>query len=143
MDKKLYWASIALALIGTAVSIYMTAYKIIGDNRMCLGSGDCATVNNSKYAELGGFPVAGLGVVGYLAILAVLVVEQRGSQFFRENGIQLNFGLALIGFAFTLYLIYVEIALIKAICPFCVASQVTMSILFIITLIRLIKQFND
>jgi uncharacterized membrane protein len=139
MDKWLYRLLVALVVVGLLVSIYMTIYKITNDNRMCLGSGDCATVNNSRYAEVNNFPVAGLGVIGYSAILAVLLLERRGG-FFEQNGTLLIFGMALAGFLFTLWLIYVEIALIKALCPFCVASQAAMTVIFIISVIRLIRQ---
>ena len=57
-----------------------------------------------------------------------------------ENGTLVVFGLALVGFLFTLYLIYVELALIHALCPFCVTSQVTMTVLFILSVIRLVRQ---
>jgi len=50
------------------------------------------------------------------------------------------FGLAVTGFAFTLYLVYLEIFVIKALCPFCIASQITMTILFVLTIVRLIRQ---
>ena len=143
MDKRLYQVAIALAILGVAVSIYMTIYKITLNNAMCVGSHACADVNNSQYSAIYGFPVAGVGVLGYLAILGTLILETRGSAFFKENAVMLNFGLALIGFAFTLYLVYVELVLIKALCPFCVTSQVTMTILFIVSSIRLIKQLND
>ncbi|MEW6403100.1 MAG: vitamin K epoxide reductase family protein [Chloroflexota bacterium] len=139
MDKWLYRLSVALVIVGLLVSIYMTVYKISNDNRMCLGSGDCATVNNSPYAEVNGFPVAGLGVIGYGALLAVLVLEPRNG-FFRQNGTLLNFGMALTGFLFTLWLIYVEIVEIKALCPFCVTSQVAMTLIFILAVMRLIRQ---
>jgi uncharacterized membrane protein len=48
--------------------------------------------------------------------------------------------MALTGFLFTLYLIYVEFALLNAICPFCLTSQISMTIIFIISVIRLIRQ---
>ena len=50
------------------------------------------------------------------------------------------FGLAITGFVFTLYLVYLEIYVIKALCPFCITSQITMTILFFITVTRLIRQ---
>ncbi len=141
MDKKLYWASVALAALGALVSIYMTIYKWTDNNTMCLGSGDCATVNESAYSEVFGIPVALVGVGGYLVMLAVLVLEKYGkSKFFKENGPLSVFGLGVGGFGFTLYLVYVEAFILKAWCPFCVASQVTMTILFIITIIRLVRQ---
>lgn len=141
MEKKLYWASVALAVVGTLVSIYMTIYKLTDNNAMCLGSGDCSTVNASSYSEIYGTPVALVGVAGYLAILAALLLEQYGKgKFFKENGPLAVFGLGVGGFGFTLYLVYVEAFILEAWCPFCVVSQITMTILFIITIIRLVRQ---
>jgi len=138
MDKWLYRASFALVIVGLLVSIYMTIYKLTSNDSMCLGSGDCSTVNASIYSEVNGIPVAAVGVFGYLAILGVLLFENRNS-FFRQNGTLMIFGMALTGFIFTVWLIYVEIALLKAICPFCVTSQVAMTLIFIMAVIRLIK----
>jgi len=138
MEKWLYRTLIAFTIIGLLVSIYMTIYKITSNNAMCLGSGDCSTVNSSPYSEVNGIPVAGIGVLGYAAILAALFFEKR-NKFFRENGTLLVFGMALTGFLFTVWLIYVEIALLKALCPFCVTSQVAMTIIFILAVVRLIK----
>ena len=50
------------------------------------------------------------------------------------------FALSLLGFLFTVYLVFVEVALIKAFCPFCVTSQVAMTLIFILSVVRLIKQ---
>ena len=139
MDKWLYRVSVALVVVGLLVSIYMTIYKITGDKGMCLGSGDCSTVNASKYADVNGIPVAVFGMVGYAAILAVHYFENR-NRFFKQNSTLMIFGMALTGFIFTVWLIYIEIALLKALCPFCVTSQVAMTIIFIIAVVRLIKQ---
>jgi uncharacterized membrane protein len=139
MDKRLYRASVALAIVGLLVSIYMTIYKITANNAMCLGSGDCSTVNASRYSEVNGIPVALIGVLGYLAILAVHLFENR-NRFFAQNSAMMIFGMALTGFLFTFWLIYVEVALLKALCPFCVTSQAAMTIIFIIAVMRLIKQ---
>ncbi|MEN9564455.1 MAG: hypothetical protein RIR73_2699 [Chloroflexota bacterium] len=138
MDKWLYRASIALVIIGLAVSIYMTIYKISGNDGMCLGSGDCSTVNASRFSEVNGIPVAVFGIIGYAAILFVHIFETR-NEFFRKNGTLLIFGMGLTGFLFTLWLVYVELVLLNAICPFCVTSQVTMTIIFIIAVVRLFK----
>lgn len=139
MDKRLKQITIALSVIGLLVSIYMTIYKVTSNEAMCVGSSGCSEVNASRYSEVNGIPVAVLGVVGYAAILALLFLEER-SGFFRENGTMMFFGISLVGFLFTLYLIYVEVALIKAYCPFCLTSQAVMSVIFIISVIRLIRQ---
>lgn len=144
MDKKLYWSAVALTAFGLLDSIYMTAYKYIyeltSSNAMCLGSGDCSTVNASSYSEIYGIPVALVGVGGYLAILALLLLERQANPFWKQNLPLAVFGLSVGGFGFTLYLVYVEAFILKAWCPFCVASQVTMTILFFLTIIRLARQ---
>ena len=139
MDKWLYRASVALVVLGLLVSIYMTIYKVTSNNAMCLGSGDCSTVNASSYSEVYGIPVAVFGVLGYAAILMVLYFENR-NRFLRQNSTLMIFGMALTGFLFTVWLIYVEVALLKALCPFCVTSQTAMTIIFIIAVMRLIRQ---
>jgi uncharacterized membrane protein len=139
MDKWLYRVSVALVALGLIISIYMTIYKATSNDALCLGSGDCSTVNASRYSEVYGIPVAAVGVAGYFAILLTHWYERR-DKFFQANGPMFIFGMALAGFLFTVYLIYVEIALIKALCPFCIASQVAMTIIFIISVTRLVRQ---
>jgi uncharacterized membrane protein len=138
MDKKLYWSTIIVSAIGIAISIYMTIFKLTDNAAMCLGNGGCSVVNASRYSEIYGIPVAVVGLGGYLAIVAALFLETR-SAFFKENGNLLAFGMALIGVMFTAYLTYLEIYVIKAICPFCVASAIAISMVFVLTLIRLVR----
>lgn len=139
MDRLLYRLSIALAILGILVSIYMTVFKLTQNESMCLGNGGCSIVNNSIYSEVYGIPVAVVGVAGYASILAALLAAGR-SAFLRQNGVMIIFGLALAGFLFTLYLIYVEVALIHALCPFCITSQITMTLLFILSVLRLARE---
>jgi len=138
MNKKLFYASVALSVIGLAVSIYMTVFKLSGNDGMCLGSGDCSTVNASIFSEVNGIPVAVFGIIGYTAILAVHFFENR-NPFFKNNATLMIFGMALTGFLFTLWLVYVELVLLKAICPFCVTSQIAMTLVFIIAVVRLFQ----
>lgn len=144
MDKRLHQALLVLTVIGAFVSIYMTIYKLTDNNAMCLGNGGCSAVNASPFSSINfspsfKVPVAAVGVLGYAAILVLVWLENRGG-FLRRNASLLVFGLALTGFLFTLYLIYIEIAIIKSICPFCLASQVTMTLIFVISVIRMIRQ---
>ena len=142
MDRRLSRITIALVaftIVGLLVSIYMTIYKITSNDSMCIGSKDCSVVNQSRYSEISGIPVAVIGVLGYAVILAVLLLE-RNPGFFKQNGTMLLFGLSLTGFLFTLYLIFLETALIKAYCPFCITSQAAMTIIFILSVIRVVRQ---
>ena len=139
MDKRLKQVIIVLTVLGLLVSIYMTIYKVTNNESMCIGSGGCSIVNASGYSSVRGIPVAVFGVLGYLTILALLYLENK-SEFFQTNGGMLQFAVTLTGFLFTVWLVYVEVALIKAYCPFCITSQVAMTIIFILTVIRVIKQ---
>ncbi len=139
MDKWLRRVSLALAIVGLLVSIYMTIYNVSSNDAFCLGSGGCSTVNASRYSKVYGFPVASVGIAGYFAILLTHWHEKRDT-FFKRNGPLLVFGMALTGFIFTIYLVYVEFAILEALCPFCLVSQITMTILFLISIIRLVRQ---
>src|SRR5512142_1212545 len=97
MDKWLYRSSLALAVLGILVSVYMTIYKLTENPNMCLGNGGCSTVNQSKYAMIYGIPVAVVGIGGYLVLLLLLAFEQR-VRFLTENGTMIVFGIALVGF---------------------------------------------
>lgn len=139
MDKRFSQLTIAFTVIGLLVSIYMTVFKITNNINMCIGSHGCSVVNASRYSEVNGIPVAVIGVAGYAALLAVLLLERKPG-FFKQNGSMIFFGLALTGFLFNVYLIFVEIALIKAYCPFCITSQTAMTLVFVLSVIRLIRQ---
>jgi len=139
MDKRLSQVAIALTVLGLLVSIYMTVFKLTSNERMCVGSKDCSVVNASPYSEVNGIPVAVIGVGGYTALLAALLLERKPG-FIQQNSAMIFFGLAVTGFLFTAYLIYVEVALIKAYCPFCITSQVTMTLLFILSVVRVVRQ---
>jgi uncharacterized membrane protein len=139
-DNALRWASLALAILGTLDSIYLLVYKSSSNDKLCLGSGGCATVNYSPYSEIYGIPVSLLGIAGYLAMLAVLALEPRWS-LAGEYGRLALFGMSLVGLLFSAYLTYIEAFILHAYCPFCVASAIIITILFALATIRLIKSF--
>ena len=139
MNKRLTQITIALATLGLLVAIYMTIYKFFPESNMCIGSGGCEAVNASKYSEVNGIPVAAVGVIGYLSILGIFWLERK-NDFFRANGSMILFGVTLIGFFFTVWLVYIEVALLHKYCPFCITSQICMTLIFILSLIRVIRQ---
>jgi uncharacterized membrane protein len=134
-----YWIGLIAAILGELDSIYLLIYKLTGNNRMCIGSGGCHDVNFSPYSEIYGIPISLLGVLAYLLILAVLLLEPR-LPFFKENGPLAIFGLGLAGVGFSAYLTYLELDVIHKICPFCVISAVCISIILIVAIVRLVRQ---
>jgi uncharacterized membrane protein len=126
-------AILVLSLIGVGIAGYLTYVHYEGLKVLCLSSGGCETVQASSYAKLGGIPVAVLGLLGYIGILGSLAI--RG-----ELGRVAGFAIALIGFGFSMYLTYRELFTIKAICQWCVSSAVLMTILFVLTAIRVLRE---
>lgn len=133
------WFYLIIAAIGLVDSAYLIWIKIANSEVYCLqGVGDCLTVNSSKYSQVFGIPIAVFGVLGYLLILFVFTQENR-IPFLRSNAIIILFGFTLTGFLYSIYLTYLELFVIRAICPFCILSAISMTFLFVLNIVRLVK----
>lgn len=142
---------ILLAIIGLGIAVYMSYAELTGQETSCPGyTGDetvagpgtvvvdCGFVQNSIYANVFGISVALLGVSGYLAILVVWLLEDR-IQLFRNFGHMLVFGMGLFGFLFSAYLTYTELFIMYTVCTWCIASAITMTLVFAIAVARLVQ----
>ena len=120
------------AALGVAVAAYIAITEAGGDSPVCLAGGSgCKTVADSSYSHVAGINIAIFGVIGYLLLL--------GSAFFANDAARLGgFLIALGGFGYSLFLTYIEIFKIEAICHWCVASAVLMTIIFLLSATRLI-----
>jgi uncharacterized membrane protein len=141
-DIKLRRVSISLTILGVIDGIYLTWIKLSNTSAYCAGIGDCDTVNFSPYAEIAGIPVALLGTGAYLVILLLLLYETK-TAFMREYAPMGVFGLSLIGVLFSAYLTYVEIVILRAICPYCVLSAVLLVLLLCVGTYRVMREQQD
>jgi uncharacterized membrane protein len=134
MSERRLRGLIALtALIGLAVAAYLTYVHYAELEPICAGGGGgCEKVQNSSYAELAGIPVAVLGLIGYALILSSLWIPGDGGKLAGAM-------LALVGFGFSAYLTWAELFEIDAICQWCVASALLMTILAGATSWRLVR----
>jgi uncharacterized membrane protein len=136
-------ACMILSLLGMVDSLYLTYVKLSQNQTLCIkGLGDCWSVNTSRYSEVFGIPVAILGAATYAILLLVLFFESR-IKILTQTSSYLLFGVSLFGTIYSFYLTYLELAVIKAICPFCVASAVIMTLLFIFAIVRLFQTQDD
>lgn len=127
---------IIISLIGLSDATYLFIIKLTQIKSLCLPAiGDCWSVNNSIYSEWHGIPLSFFGMMAYLTILFLLIFSQR-IQFLKNTGHIFIFGIALAGFIFSGFLTYLQFAVIKAICPFCILSAFTMSTVFILSTIQ-------
>jgi uncharacterized membrane protein len=123
--------SAAIALVGLGIAAYLTVVHYTGDAPVCAIAHGCETVQQSRYSELGGAPVAVLGLGAYVAILASLVRDG-------ETARTVTAFVSVIGFGFSAYLTYLELFVIDAICIWCVGSAICMALLAIVSVIRLL-----
>jgi uncharacterized membrane protein len=127
----------ALALAGIFISLYLTLYKlgIIGELSCSIGS--CETVNTSKWATFLGLPVAAWGLLFYLDVFAVALIGTF-PRFENEPVISIVLvAQSAIGVLFSAWLTYLELAVIHAICIWCVTSACVVTLIFIVSLMDL------
>ena len=120
MTKRMIVA--ALALAGIFISLYLTLYKlnVIGELSCSLGS--CETVNTSRWSMFLGLPVAAWGLLFYVDVFIIALLGTT-PRFEYEPAISLVLvAQAAIGVVFSAWLTYLELAVIHAICIWCVTS---------------------
>lgn len=135
-DRLLHRILLVLTLIGVGIAGYLTYIHYRGFDPICAVGHGCEKVQNSEWAKLAGVPVPLLGLIGYVGILGTLFV--RG-----ELARLATAGMAIIGFAFSMYLTYREIFTIEAICQWCVGSAVVMTLILIFSVIRVLRIDDD
>ena len=125
------WVLLVLILIGIANAGYLSYASLLGSDPVCGGlQSGCHTVHTSRYVKIGGLlPVALLGEFFYLALLGlwwwggqreVPLVAWTPFAFFE---------LALAGVLFSAYLTYLEFFVLHALCPWCIGSAVTATVI--------------
>jgi uncharacterized membrane protein len=120
---KLRRAMLVLAVVGLGVATYLTYIHYAGIKPVCTAGQACIKVQTSEWSKLAGVPVALIGLVGYIAIVASLLAPDR------EQTRLTTLGLTLTGFGFSAYLTYRELFSIHAICEWCASSAVIMTLL--------------
>ena len=122
-----------MAALGIVVAGYLTWSHYSGVPVYCGVSSSCEVVNTSRYAYLGDIPVALIGLIGYIAILALSLIPPQEE---RQWPMLLIFGGALIGALLQWYLFYIEVAVLRAICYWCVTSQAIITLIFLLAFPR-------
>jgi uncharacterized membrane protein len=130
--RRLRAAIAAFALVGAAVAAYLTTVHYAHVSPVCT-TGGCEQVQRSSYAELRGVPVAVLGLVAYLVIAAT--AAWRGLVPAAVGAL-----LALVGVAFSGYLLWAQIARIHAICQWCVGNDAIALVLALLCLARVLLE---
>ena len=135
---KLPLAAALVALVGLGDSVYLTIHHLTAVPVPCSLISGCETVLTSKYAEMGGIPLAAFGAVAYFIAFALALLAAFGNrQMWPLFGVQV----ALMSI-FTLGLIYLQAFVIGAFCQFCLLSAVTTFTMMAIFLISRLSRFR-
>ena len=130
-ERRLRTAVGLLSLLGFGIAAYLTYLRYAGGSPYCIaGGGGCEQVQESEYAKLAGIPVAVLGLVAYAALLVTALVPGPVAA-------AAGAGIALAGVAFSAWLLYAQLALIDAVCQWCVANDVVIALVAVAAVWRL------
>lgn len=126
-------AAIAVAcVIGAAIAAYLTYVHYAHVAPVCT-TGGCEKVQKSKYAELAGVPVALLGLGTYVVLFVLAFVRGVNAAF---AGVVV----ALIGVAFSGYLLWAQLGPIGAICQWCLGNDLTIAVVAILYVVRMLTE---
>ena len=126
-------AVMALAAAGLADALFLVWVHAKASALVC-PIGSCDIVNASPYAKVWGFPVAGIGPGGYLALLALAAMAWRAEDAAeRRRWLRWVFGGSLAGVLYSMYLTYLELFVIHAICFWCVISATVITLIFLVS----------
>ena len=110
-------AVLALSVIGVGISIYLTLLHYSGVTPACPATGaiNCEAVLSSSYALLLGTKIpTSVAGIAWFAICALIAGWRAGA---------VHLLWAAIGLATMLYLVFVELILVRAICLWCTAAH--------------------
>lgn len=121
-----------VAAFGIGVASYIAIEAAGGDAPTCIaGSSGCETVASSSYSHLLGVNIAVFGIASYALLLAAALLRGDAAR-------MAGFVVSLIGFGYSVFLTYIELFKIEAICQWCVASAVLMTLLFGLGAVRMV-----
>jgi uncharacterized membrane protein len=124
-----------LSLLGLFISAYLYLYKIGRIGMLACGAGECETVQQSAWSRFAGLEVSLIGFAGYAALLMVSLASLQPPLAARRWPTTLLSVLAGLGVLFTVYLTYLELFVIHAICRWCVGSAVIIVAILIAALL--------
>ena len=144
----LYFTFLPVSFLGFLDASYLTVKHFVGTPLPCSVLHGCEEVTTSQYSVIGGIPVALLGAVYYLAIF-ILILSVLRRNMSSSSGVEnvadanedkllnLTVRLTVIGLLASLWFIYLQLFVIKAICLYCMFSAFTSITLFVFGIIVL------
>jgi uncharacterized membrane protein len=112
-----------LTVLGSLIALYMLSVETSGSLAVCGPIGDCNAVQQSAYARLFGLvPIAALGLLLQVSLLVLYIVCSASAGRAGRIAAVLLLGLSVAAVLFSVYLTYLEIFVIGAVCAWCLTS---------------------
>ena len=132
-DRALRLGVALVAAAGAAVAGYLTYVHYRPAALICTGGGGCEAVQESSYAEIAGIPVALLGLLAYVAVLALVAWDTE-----LARTLAATVALSAVGFA--AYLVVVQAFVIEEWCVWCLVNDlVVVPLLAVLTVWRVLR----
>lgn len=125
-----------LSALGVLDASYLTIQHYSRDPFVCPIFGGCDEVTNSIYSEIFGIPIALFGALYYFSIFIFSLVAYLSDN---KNLLHIISGFTVFGLITSVYLMFIMIVVIKAICFYCVVSALTSTLLFVTGLVNLLS----
>ncbi len=122
-----------LALAGLSAATYVFVTHSLGYELFCPFATGCDAVQNSPYAVLFGIPVSLLGMLGFTAYIALALIGLRSGAAARGY-LHALVVLSVVEVGFTSYMAYLQVAVIRAVCSWCMLSAALTVVLAVLTI---------
>ena len=126
-------ALMLLSLIGAGDSGYLLWKHWTGGSSFCQPGG-CDLVTQGEYAEVRGIPLAAIGLAGYLTLLCLAAMAAWSA---KPSAVGAIAAISGIGVVLSAFLVYLQVAVIRTICSWCILSAFAMASIFILSVLLL------
>jgi len=126
-----------LGLVGFIISTYIYNKKKAKKKLICPRRSNCDTVIHSDYSKILGIPVEVLGMVYYFFIGSVYSVVFIFDLWSSTIG-HIIFGISMCSLLFSIYLVSMQVFVIKQWCAWCLCSAAISLLIFILSYIHLV-----
>ncbi len=126
--KLLIFIMLLFSFIGFSDATYLASQHYLGKPITCSVLKGCEVVTTSEYSKIFNIPVSLFGAIYYLVIFFGLVfyLDYKQKKVLKFVGI-----FTVSGFIASLWFIFLQVFVIKALCFYCLISATTSTLLFI------------
>jgi len=117
-NKTKYIIILIMMILATTASVILSTMTI---QEACGENTGCTIVNTSTYEKTFGIKNAHIGLLAFPILAILTILELKKTSRYRKKLLQLGI---IIGSAFAIYFLYLQIFVLEAICKYCLVVDV-------------------